>query len=94
MLETHHLVWLLDLQFIVGKYNPYADRLSHLYGNYLRCEKRINDCDSLDLILFNVQRRSELETYLQTEAKVYLFALEEVTVLIDGFESPFGMELL
>lgn len=32
--------------------------------------------------------------YINSEAKQYLPALEATTTLIDGFESPFGMELL
>lgn len=88
----------LDLQFNAENYGPYADRLRHLLnhldGSYLQCEKRINDCDPLDVIWFNDQRKTELETYLHTEAQAYLPALEKVTALIDGYESPFGMELL
>lgn len=32
--------------------------------------------------------------YMKSEAKEYLPALEKTAKLIDGFESPYGMELL
>jgi len=35
-----------------------------------------------------------LQAYLKSEAKAYAQALEHTAALIDGFESPFGMELL
>ena len=35
-----------------------------------------------------------MQGYLRSEAKTYIEALEQTTALIDGFESPFGMELL
>lgn len=97
-IESEDLPNPLELRFIANNYGPYADRLRHLLnhldGSYLQCEKRINDCDPLDVIWFNDQRKAELEVYLHTEAQAYLPALEKVTALIDGFESPFGMELL
>lgn len=88
----------LDLRFKANNYGPYADRLRHLLdaldGSYLKSEKRINDADPLDTIWFNDAKRSEIEIYLNTNAKDYLPALETTTRLIDGFESPFGLELL
>lgn len=88
----------LDLRFKANSYGPYADRLRHLLngldGSYLKSEKRINDCDPLDTIWFNDAKREKVALYLKTEAKAYLPALEKTAELIDGFESPFGMELL
>jgi O-acetyl-ADP-ribose deacetylase (regulator of RNase III) len=88
----------LNLQFVAHKYGPYANRLSHLLnnldGSYLHCDKRISDTDPLDVIWFDDERKAYLQTYLKTEAKAYIPALEYTTALIDGFESPFGMELL
>ena len=88
----------LDLRFEANSYGPYADRLRHLLngldGSYLKSEKRINDCDPLDTIWFNDDKREKVALYLKTEAKAYLPALEKTAELIDGFESPFGMELL
>lgn len=89
----------LDLQFEAKRFGPYADRLRHLMdsldGSYLRCDKRINDADKLDPIWFNEEKRALLKTYLNSsEMKVYIPALESTVEMIDGFESPFGMELL
>ena len=89
----------LDLRFEANKYGPYADRLRHLLngldGSYLHCDKRIGDADPLDVIWFDDDRRDYLQTYLKSaEAKPYTEALESTAALIDGFESPYGMELL
>lgn len=88
----------LDLRFKPNKFGPYADRLRHLLegldGSYLHCEKRLSDADPLDVIWFEEDKRQFLQTYLKTEAKAYLPALERTSLLIEGFESPFGMELL
>ena len=88
----------LNLQFVAHKYGPYANRLDHLLnnldGSYLHCEKRISDADPLDVIWFDDERKVFLQSYLKSEAKPYNDALEHTAALIDGFESPFGMELL
>lgn len=88
----------LNLQFVAHKYGPYANRLDHLLnnldGSYLHCEKRISDADPLDVIWFDDERKAFLQAYLKSEAKPYTDALEHTADLIDGFESPFGMELL
>ena len=88
----------LNLQFVAHKYGPYANRLDHLLnhldGSYLHSEKRISDANLLDVIWFDDARKTFVQTYLQTEAKDYTQALEFTTALINGFESPFGMELL
>ncbi len=88
----------LELQFVAHKYGPFANRLNHLLnsldGSYLHCEKRISDADPFDVIWFDDDRAAFLEAFLRNEAKPYAQALEYTTALIDGFESPFGMELL
>ena len=88
----------LKLQFVAHKYGPYAQRLDHLLnnldGSYLHCEKRISDAGPLDVIWFDDERKATVQSYLKTEAKAYAKALEATVTLIDGFESPFGMELL
>ncbi len=88
----------LNLKFVAHKFGPYANRLEHLLnnldGSYLHCDKRISDAVITDVIWFDQDRKAFLQTYLKTEAKEYSQALERTTELIDGFESPFGMELL
>jgi hypothetical protein len=46
------------------------------------------------VIWFDDERKAFVQTYLKSEAKAYTQALEFTAALIDGFESPFGMELL
>jgi O-acetyl-ADP-ribose deacetylase (regulator of RNase III) len=88
----------LELKFVAHRYGPYANRLDHLLnsldGSYLHSEKRIGDAGPLDAIWFDDDRKDFVQTYLKSEAKEFLPALEATASLIDGFESPFGMELL
>jgi O-acetyl-ADP-ribose deacetylase (regulator of RNase III) len=89
----------LDLRFQADKYGPYAPRLSHLLngldGSYLHCGKRIGDAGPFDVIWFEDSKRDRVAAYLGSgEAKTFLPALEATAKLIDGFESPLGMELL
>lgn len=88
----------LKLNFVAHKYGPYANRLDHLLnnldGSYLHCNKRISDSDPLEVIWFDEGRKDFLQAYLKSEAREFIPALESTAKLIDGFESPFGMELL
>ena len=88
----------LNLQFKADKYGPYAIRLHHLLnnldGSYLHSEKRISDAEPFDVIWFDDERNAYLQVYLKSVATSYALALEQTAKLIDGFESPFGMELL
>jgi len=89
----------LKLAFKANQFGPYADRLRHLLealdGSYLRCEKRIADASPMDVIWFDDSKKEKLQCYLNSsEMKPYMHALEHTAKLIDGFESPFGMELL
>jgi len=89
----------LGLKFQPHKYGPYSDQLRHLLngldGSYLHCEKRLADASPYDVIWFEESRRSAVQAYLNSdEARSYLPALEETSRIIDGFESPLGMELL
>lgn len=88
----------LKLKFKAHIYGPYAQNLTHLLnsldGSYLHCEKRIADADKLDVIWFEENTKTLVQSYINTEAKTYLNALRYTEALIDGFESPYGMELL
>ncbi|QUM75543.1 macro domain-containing protein [Moritella sp. 24] len=88
----------LKLQFEPHLYGPYANNLSHLLnaidGSYLKSDKRIPDASPLDVVCFDDSKKDILSLYLKTEAQAYLPALKKATQIIDGFESPFGMELL
>ncbi|MEX1237406.1 MAG: Appr-1-p processing protein, partial [Pseudomonadales bacterium] len=99
VIETSNTTNVLDLQFRADRFGPYARRLNHLLnaldGSYLHCEKRIADAGPLDTIWFDESRRDYLKTYIAgKEFRPYLSALERTYEIIDGFESPFGLELL
>ena len=89
----------LQLQFSADKYGPYANRLDHLLnaldGSYLHSDRRIADAAPTDVIAFKDSKRQYVDAYLKTpEMKPYSKALERTGKVIDGFESPLGMELL
>jgi hypothetical protein len=89
----------LGLRFEARKYGPYADQLNGLLdsldGSYLRYEKRLSVTGPFDLIWFEDGRRDALDEVLRTApVRPYLPALERAAGVIDGFESPLGMELL
>ncbi len=89
----------LRLRFVADKFGPYADQLRHvlnsLDGSYLHCEKRLSDAGPFEPIWFEDSKRGIIEEYLNSDAAVaYRPALEATTRIIDGFESPLGMELL
>ncbi len=89
----------LNLQFKADRYGPYAHRLTHLLdsldGSYLHCDKRLTDAGPLDAIWFEPRQRDRLQVYLDSsEVTPYHAALQTVSTVIDGFQSPFGLELL
>ena len=88
----------LNLLFTAERYGPFANNLNHLLntldGSYLKSDKRIPDSNPMDIIAFNDEKKHYVEAYLNSEAKPFLSALETASNIIDGFESPFGMELL
>lgn len=89
----------LRLRFQPNRYGPYADEVRHLLdamdGTYLHCKRRIADAPPLEPIWFEPDRRDEVALFLSSdEARQYAPALEWTAALIDGFESPLGMELL
>lgn len=97
-IQKQGLANTLDLRFEPNRYGPYSKRLDHLVngldGSYLHSEKRIADAGPLDVIWFDDARKDTVQGFLKSEGKAYLPALHDTMALIDGFESPFGMELL
>jgi O-acetyl-ADP-ribose deacetylase (regulator of RNase III) len=90
---------VLDLRFQADRYGPFSPRLNHLLnaldGSYLRSDKRISDCGPMDTIAFDDSKADAVAAFLRTgEGKAYAAVLEEIDGLIDGFQSPLGMELL
>ncbi len=89
----------LKLNFVANRYGPYADNLRHLLngldGSYLHCEKRLSDASPFDPIYFEDAQASAVSEFLsEKETEQYLPALRATSEIIDGFESPLGMELL
>lgn len=98
-IERTQLANPLDLRFVADRYGPYANRLSHLLnaldGSYLHCDKRISDASPFDVIWFDDSKKDLVQAYLTTEdARDYRSSLDRSDALIDGFQSPLGMELL
>lgn len=98
-LKRHDLEAVLGLEFQANAYGPYDDKLRHLLnlldGSYIHSEKRLADAKPLDVLWFDESRRERLAGFLKSpEGGRFLPALEEATAVIEGFESPLGMELL
>ena len=89
----------MNFKFTANKFGPYSESLKHLLngldGSYLHCDKRLGDAGPFDVIHFDDAKREKVFAYLTSpEAKAFRPALEKTSELIDGFESPLGMELL
>jgi hypothetical protein len=89
----------LNLEFEANRYGPFARKLTHvlngLDGSYLHCDKRLADASPFNTIWFEESKRTRLQAYLEHgEASPYLPAVEATDELIDGFQSPLGMEAL
>jgi O-acetyl-ADP-ribose deacetylase (regulator of RNase III) len=88
----------LNLRFEANRFGPFSPKLRHLLdaldGSYLHCEKRLADAGPLDVIGYDATKIVKVGLYLRTEAKLYQEALDATGDLIEGFESPLGMELL
>jgi O-acetyl-ADP-ribose deacetylase (regulator of RNase III) len=89
----------LKLNFTKGAYGPYAVNLKHLLaflsGHYIHGEMLFQDQSPTALLTLDEQRMREVEHFaLQHFEAEEISRIEKVTRLIEGFESPFGLELL
>ena len=89
----------LKLSFAPHKYGPYSEPLQHslnaLDGSYLRSERRLPDMRPFDPIQFDESKSDVIRAYLTSgEGKQFARAAEWAETMVDGFQSPFGMELL
>jgi len=89
----------LRLEFKADRYGPFAPALGHMLnaldGSYLHCEKRIADASPLDTIYFDPEWQERLTNYLRSsEGAVFAQVIEAADEIIDGFQSPLGMEAL
>lgn len=85
--------------FVANRYGPYSDKVRHLLdsldGSYLTCERRVADARPFDPIRFRHDRQDRIGVYLTSpEASPYRPALDAASEVIDGFQSPHGLELL
>lgn len=105
MLEVQKLAYFLQefgedlkLDFVKQQYGPYAEKINHLLqridGHFIkgygdRTQKAIEPTMSLipDSLL-------EAEQYLKEKSPETITRLVNVSLLIEGFEYPHGMELL
>ncbi|MFL5268853.1 MAG: Appr-1-p processing protein, partial [Stellaceae bacterium] len=88
----------LNLAFRANRFGPFSPKLRHLLdaldGSYLHCDKRLADAGPMDVIGYDGAKMEKVGLYIRTEAKPYQQALDATGDLIEGFESPLGMELL
>lgn len=90
---------VLKLRFEANRYGPYSHNLTHLLdgldGSYLHCDKRLADASPFDAIWFDDAKQDKVDFYLKSaESREFQPALEATDALIDGFQSPIGMEAL
>src|SRR5690606_23945064 len=89
----------LNLRYKKYHYGPYAHNLQHLLEHlekgFLRTNKSIMDSKPSDLVELNKEKVKEVHMYISTqctsEEKRRLQLVEDV---IEGYETPFGLELL
>jgi hypothetical protein len=89
----------LKLDFKPNRYGPYADNLRQLLnaldGSYLHCEKRLADAGPMEPISVDFNKVPAVQEYLRgAEMRTYSSALNATERIIDGFETPYLMELL
>ena len=103
LLEIHKLMYFmqeagepLNLRFSKGPYGPYAENLRHVLnkieGHFISGYGDGEDRPDKQIEL-QPEISSKAETYLKKHPDT-LDRFERVVDLIEGFETPFGMELL
>lgn len=84
----------LNLRYVKDNFGPYADNLNHvllqLEGHYIR---GYGDRQSQSAIQLMPGAEATATAFLAEEAEVKA-RLEKVSQLIEGFETPYGLELL
>jgi O-acetyl-ADP-ribose deacetylase (regulator of RNase III) len=88
----------LQLDFVRGRYGPYAEKLNHVLnlveGHYLRGfgdrSKSVRDADPIELL---PEAAAEADAFL-AEHPDTRERFARVAALVEGFESPYGLELL
>jgi O-acetyl-ADP-ribose deacetylase (regulator of RNase III) len=87
-----------NFNFQANRFGPFSTKLRHLLneldGSYLHCDKRLPDAGPMDVIGYDEAKMEKVDLFVRTAAKTYAEALDATSNLIEGFESPLGMELL
>jgi O-acetyl-ADP-ribose deacetylase (regulator of RNase III) len=107
LLEVHKLLYFLQeageplrLRFAKDTYGPYADNLRHLLhlfeGHFtLGFGDGRNKPDTrIELLPGSAEEAEEFLNQNREQSRQSMDRLHRVTELIEGFESPYGMELL
>jgi len=103
LLEVHKLLYFLQeageglrLRYAKGTYGPYAENLRHVLslveGHFISGYGDASDQPDR-VIELKPHASDQAEAYLR-EHEVTLSRFERVASLIEGFETPYGMELL
>jgi O-acetyl-ADP-ribose deacetylase (regulator of RNase III) len=103
LLEIHKLMYFMQeageplrLRFAKGPYGPYAENLrhvlTHIEGHFISGYGDAED-DPEKQIELNIVASERAEEFLQTHPETHT-RFDRVAGLIDGFETPYGMELL
>jgi hypothetical protein len=101
MLEIQKVLYFLQvageplkLQFVKAKYGPYAESLHHvlqrLEGHFIR---GYGDRSRESTIRLLPEAQAAARAYLEQHRKTHE-RIERVARLIEGFETPYGLELL
>jgi O-acetyl-ADP-ribose deacetylase (regulator of RNase III) len=103
LLEIHKLMYFmqeagqgLQLRFVKGLYGPYAENLrhvlSHIEGHFISGYGDAED-DPEKQIELDLTASERAEQFLQKHPRTFA-RFDRVVNLIEGFETPYGMELL
>lgn len=89
----------LNLRYTKGSYGPYASNLKHLLahleGYYFKGQIRFQDMKPTDALRIVEEQMPQVHRFLEEKlSNDEKNRLEKVSKFIEGFESPFGLELL
>jgi len=89
----------LKLNYKQFHYGPYAHNLQHLLhqleNGYIITNKSILDSKPLDVVFLNIEQIDNIQAFIEKECnQTEKLRLKQVEQLINGYESPFGLELL
>ena len=89
----------LKLQFKKYYFGPYSHNLQHLLhhitGSYIITEKSILDSKPYDIIYLNNKKLDEVKEFINKNCShEEKQRLEILSKIIEGYQSPFGLELL